>query len=345
MLTRLVSLHSLIWRTGHGRPVAAAILVIFALLLSFPDIPMSPFKLAQITMFGKYQNMSPRQQQSQPVVIVEIDEATLNALGQWPWPRNYFAALIDAIAALKPAAIGLDIIMPEPDHASPQAVAESRPDLSEDVRKALNGVASNDRLLATSLANAPIILGAAGFPFKTSETLEGLRTSPVELRGIDPLPLLNAYPYVLASMPELQAAAHGQALLSSNPDNGVVRRAAVLSNLNGAITPGLSLEMIRLAHAAPNIVVEADSHGVKAVLIGNKRIPLQSNGEAWVHYDKASRQRCISALSLLKGEVPPERIAGKMVLVGLTGLGLQDLITTSLGDRRPGVEVHAQRGR
>lgn len=331
---------SQIWRAGNGRPVAIALLVAFMLLLSFPDLP--PFKSARLALFDQYQNMSPRQRKSQPVVIVEIDEETLAALGQWPWPRNFFAALIDAIAALKPAAVGLDIIMPEADHASPQAVAESRPDLPEEVRKSLNGAASNDRLLATSLAGAPTVLGAAGFSFRTSETLDGLRTNPIEVHGKNPLPWLNTYPYVLASLPEFQAAAHGQALLSGDPENGIVRRAALLSAINGAITPGLSLEMLRIAHNVPGIVVDAGAHGVEAVNIGSQRIPLQGNGEAWVHFDKPSRQNSISALSLLKNEVPPERISGKMVLVGLTGLGLQDWITTPLGDRRPGVEVHAQ---
>lgn len=311
------------------------------LLLSFPGL--QPFKSARLALFDQYQNLSPRRPQSQPVVIVEIDEATLGALGQWPWPRNYFAALIDAIAALKPAAVGLDIFMPEPDHASPQAVAESRPDLPENVRNALVRAASNDHLLATSLAGAPIVLGAAGFPVRTSSTQDALQhTSTIEVRGDDPLLWLNSYPYVLASLPEFQAAARGQALLNIDPENGIVRRTAELSALNGTITPGLSLEMLRVAHAAPGIVVDAGAHGVEAVNIGAHRIPLQGNGEAWVYFDEPSRLRYISALSLLKNEVSPERISGKMVLVGLTGTGLQDVITTPLGERRSGVEVHAQ---
>ena len=303
---------------------------------------MPPFKAARLSLFDEYQSLLPRKPKSQPVVIVEVDEATLGALGQWPWPRNYFAALIDAIAAHKPSAVGLDIIMPEPDHASPQAVAESRPDLPEDVLKSLAKAASNDSLLANSLANAPAVLGSAGFSVRTSVTLDGLRTRAIPVHGSDPLPWLNVYPYVLASLPEFQAAAKGQALLSSSPERGVVRRAAVLTAINGSVTPGLSLEMLRVAHGVPNIIADVGPHGISAAEIGSMRIPLQSNGEAWVHFDKASRHRYISALSVLKNEVPEDRIAGKMVLVGLTGLGLQDMITTPFGDQRPGVEVHAQ---
>ncbi|MBS1198316.1 MAG: CHASE2:Stage sporulation [Proteobacteria bacterium] len=330
-----------VWSIGRGKPIALILLIAgISLVLFFPD--SSLIANMQRALFDQYQIISPRQTQSQPVVIVEIDEQTLGEIGHWPWPRNYTAALIEAIAAHKPAAIGLDIIMPEADHASPQALAESRPDLPENLRAALAKAASNDQMLAVSIARAPVVLGAAGFPFRTHATRDGLRTREVRIQGTNPATRLNTYPYVLASLPEFQAVAKGQALLSSEPDKGVVRRAALLSTLNDAIIPGLALEMLRVAQGATEISVDVGSHGVDAAHIGSKRIPLQANGEAWVHFDKTDRHRAISALSLLKGEVTPERIAGKMVLVGVTGLGLLDLITTPLGDRRAGVDVHAQ---
>jgi len=329
-----------IGRAGHGRPVAILWMVIFLIFLNFVDV--SPFKSVQLALFDEYQSLYPRKVKSDSVVIVEIDEATLGALGQWPWPRNYFAALIDAIASLKPSAIGLDIIMPEPDHASPQSIAESRPDLPKETLKILTNSASNDSLLAASFSNVPTVLGAAGFSYRTSITFNGLKTSEILLKGGDIAPWLNAYPYVLASLPEFQAAARGQALLSNNPERGVVRRVALLTAINGTVTPGLSLEMIRVAYSVDNIIANLGRYGVAGVNIGSKFIPIQSNGEAWVGYDKPSRKRYISALSILKGEVPASRVAGKMVLVGLTGLGLQDMITTPTGEQRPGVEVHAQ---
>jgi adenylate cyclase len=311
------------------------------LLLSFPDL--QPFKAARLRLFDQYQSLFPRHPKSQPVVIVEIDEDTLNALGQWPWPRNSFAALIDAIAARKPAVIGLDIFMPEPDHASPQAVAKSRPDLPKKVRNALVNATSNDQLLARSLAKAPIVLGVAGVSFRTSSTLDVLQhANTIKIRGKNPLRWLDSYPYVLASLREFQTAARTQALIAIDVENGIVRRAPLLAALNGSIMPGLALEMLRVAHAAPDLIVDTGPNGVDDVNIGTQHIPLQSDGEAWIHYDNPSRLRYISALKLLKNEVPPERIRDKMVLVGLTGTGLLDVISTPLGDRRPAVEVYAQ---
>jgi CHASE2 domain-containing sensor protein/serine phosphatase RsbU (regulator of sigma subunit) len=322
-----------------SRIVGYALLTAFALLLTLAP---SAFNLVRLALFDQYQNVSPREARSQSVVIVAIDEETLAALGQWPWPRNDLALLIDSIAAFKPAAIGLDLIMPEADRTSPESVAESRPDLPLAVRNILNSARSNDHQLATSLAQTPSVLGAAGFKFKTSSTHDGLRTTPVEWHGANPLQHLNAYPYALVSLPEFQAAAKGQGLLSGEPEKGIVRRAAMLSSLNDSITPGLSLEMLRIAHKVPHIQVNTDQHGVESVQIGSQQIPLQSNGEAWLHFSLFSEQRFISALSLLKGEISPERIKDKMVLIGLTGLGLQDLISTPLGDLRHGVEIHAQ---
>jgi serine phosphatase RsbU (regulator of sigma subunit)/CHASE2 domain-containing sensor protein len=322
---------------SSSRWIGYTLLATFALLLTFAP---STFNAVRLALFDQYQNFSPREPRSQSVVIVAIDEETLAAMGQWPWPRNELAVLIDTIAASKPAAIGLDLILPEADRTSPGSVAESRPDLPVDVRQILAAARSNDHQLANSLAQAPSVLGAAGFKFKTSSTRDGLRSTPVDLQG--DMPQLNTYPYVLASLPEFQAAAKGQGLLSGDPEQGIVRRAAMLSNLNNTITPGLTLEMLRIAHATPHIKVDANSHGVNLVQIGARQIPLQSNGEAWIHYSRFSEQRFISALSLLKGEISPERLKDKMVLIGLTGLGLQDFISTPLGDLRHGVEIHAQ---
>ncbi|HAJ71498.1 MAG TPA: chase2 sensor protein [Methylophilaceae bacterium] len=331
---------SALWCAKHGRVVGLILLLGYAAMMA--DTSLQPFKSFRLSLFDEYQKVLPRHTVSRSVVIVEIDESTLSALGQWPWPRNYLAALIDAISVLKPAAIGLDIIMPEPDHASPQAIADSRPDLSKQVLNELKSAATNDSLLADSLAHGPTVLGAAGFSFRTAETQGGLRTRMIVTKGQDPLPRLTAFPYVLTSLPELQNAARGQGLLSSNLDNGVVRRSVILASINNSLAPNLSLEMLRVAHAASNIVIQSSRFGVNSATIGKLHIPLQENGEAWLYFDKASRDRYISAVSVFKGEVSEKSIKGKLVLIGLTGLGLQDMISTPFGDRRPGVEAHAQ---
>ena len=98
---------------GHGRPLGAALLVILLSLSLYPDLPM--VSSVRLMLFDGYQKLAPRKRASAPAVIVAIDEKSLQEMGQWPWPRTIMAQLIDMIARTQPAAIGLDVLMPEVD--------------------------------------------------------------------------------------------------------------------------------------------------------------------------------------------------------------------------------------
>src|SRR5471032_2737323 len=169
------------------------------------------FKTARQLLFDQYQRHYPRIPTAQPVIIVEIDEETLATVGQWPWPRNRLADLIDAIAAQKPLAIGLDIYMPEPDQTSPDKVAANLPKTADALAAGLRALPSHEAILASSLRAAPTILGAAALDHPTFAASTDLRSAPMLVHGTDPLDRVQRFDYVLASLPELQAAAHGQA--------------------------------------------------------------------------------------------------------------------------------------
>lgn len=326
--------------TGKGRPAALALLMLLTLLMQFPE--HSPWKVAQLALFDSYQRLFPRQPASQPAVIVEIDEASLKQIGQWPWPRNRTAELIQAIAAYKPLAIGLDFYMPEPDQTSPARVAANLPATAHKLVAGLSNLPSHDTLLARSLAEAPTILGAAGFDFQTLATSEGLRSTPVRVNGGDALPYLRRYPYVLASLPELQVAARGQALLSVDLVGGVVRRVPLVASVNDQVVASLALEMLRIATGSDAIEVEVGAQGIKEVRVADLTVPTQDNGEVWLHFAEASGSRYVSAADVLAGKVAAEQLENKLVLVGLTGYGLSDMRSTPLREYVPGVEIQAQ---
>src|SRR6201996_1181162 len=224
---------------SQGRPVALALLLGLSLLnltsewpsnlphSSFVDalndtLPDS-FKTARQILFDQYQRHYPRIPAAQPVTIVEIDEETLATVGQWPWPRNRLANLIDAIAALKPLAIGLDIYMPEPDQTSPDKVAANLPKAATGLAAGLRALPSHEAILASSLRAAPTILGAAALDHYVFAASTDLRSAPILVHGSDPLDHVQRFDFVLASLPELQAAAHGEALLSVALEQGVGR--------------------------------------------------------------------------------------------------------------------------
>jgi adenylate cyclase len=337
---RLLAFTRHLFRVGRGRPVAVALLAGLALLMLFPRY--SPWHIGQLALFDQYQRVFPRQPASQPVVIVEIDEASLKQIGQWPWPRNRSADLIDRIAAYKPLAIGLDFYMPELDQTSPDRVAANLPAGHDKLARALGALPSHEKRLQQALMGAPTVLGAAGFDFKTLTTSAGLRTAPLRVSGGDALPHLRRYPYVLASLPELQAAARGQALLSVDLEAGVVRRIPLIAAINDQPVASLAMEMLRVATGSDSVEVQVGTSGVESVRVADLTVPTQNNGEVWLHFAEASADRYVSAADVLAGTVPADRFENKLVLVGLTGFGLADRRTTPLKEHVPGIDIQAQ---
>lgn len=339
-MKRIRSYLLILFRTGHGRPMAAAMLSFFALLIFLPD--RSPFKPFRLVLFDSYQTYMPRERQSTPVVIIGIDEDSLKLFGQWPWPRTRLAELLDRLMSYNPAAIGVDIIMPEPDRASPSRMADSLPQISPALRRSLKSLPDNDLLLTAALTGKPVVLGVAGFDHETPTTARTMRTAPIVSRGGDAGPYVRKFSAVLKSLPELEDAAAGQALLTADLEKGVVRRIPMVSAVGDLLVPTLSVEMLRIAGGMPAIGVEVGSRGIAGISLGDVRIPTQANGETWVYFSKFLPERYISAADVLAGRVPPEMIERKLVLIGLTGLGLIDYQTTPRGERVPGIEVHAQ---
>ncbi|CAH2807042.1 MAG: Adenylate cyclase (EC [uncultured Paraburkholderia sp.] len=152
------------------------------------------------------------------------------------------------------------------------------------------------------------------------------------------------YEYVLASLPQLQAAAHGEALLSVALEQGVVRHIPLIMGLGNKLVPSLPMEMLRLATGSTAIDVFADSSGVQAVGVADVKVPTQPDGDIWLHFASihSTLGRYVSARDVLEGTVDPERFCNKLVLVGLTGAGVTDMRTTPLGELVPGIEIQAQ---
>ncbi|MDO8273944.1 MAG: CHASE2 domain-containing protein [Serpentinimonas sp.] len=109
-------------------------------------------------VFDQYQRWSPRVYAPQPVRIIDIDEASLQRVGQWPWPRTQVADMVQRLNEAGAAAIGLDILFIEPDRTSPQAVAQRWP-LDPQTRQTLLQLPDHDALLGQTLADRHVVLG------------------------------------------------------------------------------------------------------------------------------------------------------------------------------------------
>jgi serine phosphatase RsbU (regulator of sigma subunit) len=299
----------------------------------------SPLRLA---WFDACQQISPRQPQSLPAVIVAIDEASLARKGQWPWPRTQLAALIESISAAGPAAIGLDMIFPEPDRYSPDRLADAVPEIPPDLAAKLARLPNSDAAFARALQQVPAVLGLAGLDDDTSGSARSGKFTPALIRGKEAPRTLRDYAYSLRSIPVLDEAASGHAILSAELEKGVVRRVPLVAGVRGQPYPALSIELLRAAAGEQAFRIRNDRHGIVSVGVGDVEIPTEKDGRFWIHFSPRSAARFVSAADVLDGKVAPDSLKNKLVLLGVTGVGMLDDQATPIGQRMPGVEIHAQ---
>lgn len=326
-------------RGGRSRPVGVLLLALLLALALLPEVP--GLRLLRLAAFDAYQNLAPRVRQSAPVVIVAIDEESLRRYGQWPWPRTWLARLVTRIAEARPAAIGLDIVMPEPDRLSPERMSSLVDGLDPELTRKLATMPRNDTVLAAALRGRPVVLGMAGLESVPGPPA-GIGQAPVRSFGGDPNPFVRPFAGALRSVDEIDAAAAGRGLMSVDPERGVVRRMPMLASVGGTLAPVLGLEMLRVAAKVSALSARVGADGLEAVAVGDLEVPTELDGRVWLHYTRHDPSRFVSAADVLGGRIAADRFEGRLVLIGVTALGLSDYQATPVADRMAGVEIHAQ---
>jgi adenylate cyclase len=303
---------------------------------------LGPQRILRLVWFDALQALAPRVRESTPVVIVDIDDKSLARFGQWPWQRALLAQLLLKIGAGQPAAIGVDIMMPEPDRLSPDRIAQLVPGLNPEVAEELRRLPSSDAVLAKALGGLPVVLGVAGVDRAGPDT-GPRRWAPVRVVGSDPRPWLRRFSGALSSIEPIDAAAAGHGLLNADSQSGVVRRVSLMASVAGALAPGLGVDMLRVASGQPIFTLQVSPTGVTALGLGDLIIPTEPDGTVWIHYAPLDGARFVSAADVLSGSVAPSDFTRKLVLVGvLTALALTDVHVTPVARQMPGVEIHAQ---
>ncbi len=329
-------------RTARVRLVGAVILIVFAAVLAL-DLPrLLPLQSA---WFDALQLRSPRKVETTPVTIVEIDDKSLSQLGRWPWPRTLLAQLVRTINAYGPGAIGVDIVMPEPDPLSPER-ALAHVDADPALLERIAALPSNDTKLASAFRAAPTVVVMAGAPAATTQPL---RVAPILISDVqgDPDSAARAksglleYPAALSSLAMLNDAAHGWGLISAPDSQGTIRRLPLVANVNGTLVPGLALEMWRVASRVRSLRLLTSDGVVDGVVVGKQVFATQADGSVRVYFSPPEPDRFVSAVDVLQGRVGHERLGRTFVLIGLTALALHDNVWTPVANM-PGVEVHAQ---
>jgi adenylate cyclase len=327
---------------GYARLVCLALLIGLA-ALRIADPP--PIEELRVRTFDTYQRIDYRVKTARPVTIVDIDEKSLAnpKLGQWPWPRTRIADMVANLTKLGAVAIAFDIMFAEPDRLNPDVAADTFHNLDEATREKLRALPSNDQVLADAMRHSRVVLGETGLPDILSEPDDTLPVTGLAMLGEDPQRFMYKFPGLLRNTPVLEKAAAGRGMLTINPErDGIVRRVPMIMQAQGATVPSLSFEMLRVVTGTDTIFIKSDQAGITSLGVKGFQIPTDLNGQLWVHFARHDRSIYVSATDVLEGRVPPEKIKGKLVLVGTSAAGLNDLKTTPVDPAMPGVEIHAQ---
>jgi adenylate cyclase len=333
--------------------VAACIVLTGAIGLRIADAPL--LQAARLAVFDAYQQTKPREYKAAPVRVIDIDEETLARHGQWPWPRRKMAHLINRLSAHGAAAIGLDIVFAEPDRTSPiQLLPSLKADgLIAETASAETPWPDYDAELAAAFSKARVV-SSFGLHGKANAANPALRAG-IAIIGDDPVNSLHQYAGAVTNLPGLEAAAIGNGSFSvvSETDK-VIRRVPLLAVLHGKIYPSLIVEMLRVAQGADTIGIRSKSAAqgmggpasVNTLRVGRVKVPVERDGQTWVHYSESVPARTIPAWKIMAGdgvnaELLP-RLRGNLVLVGFSAVGLVDLRSTPLNPFEPGVNIHAQ---
>lgn len=295
------------------------------------------------SLFDTYQQQFPRERVNDSVIVIAIDDLSLQKRGQWPWPRKDMAELINRLHALKPAAIGIDMIFAEPDRISPRAQAqqlERQGYVSRELPVAR--LPDYDQQFAQAIRDSRATLGVAGVleDPRLAETVD-YRAPLVEIGG-KVAGLLPRYDDVLRSLALIDRAAAGHGMINAiAEDDGMVRRVPALAQLGGYTLPGLAVEVLRHSSQDPVLRARVGRGGVRAVEVGGQSIPTAGDGSWWIHFSDPNSRPIFPAVAFLDGQLPGELVTGRIVLIGAAATGLQDRVVTPLG-AMPGVSVHAE---
>lgn len=319
-----------------SRAIAFGALVALTALLVWPQFGIGD--RLQLSLFDTYQRLAPRARVSAPVVVVDIDEKSLRMLGQWPWPRSLLARLVSRIAEGRPAAIGIDVLMPESDRLSPDQLSRLVLDIDSDVAGRLSRLPSNDSVLAGAIQRSPAVVAIFG----SRDGRHYGSDAPIRFVG-DPMPFVERFPSLLRSVGEIDQAATGHGLINATvDDDGVVRRVPLLALIGDKFMLHFVVEMLRVATSVPLVTVHSSWSGVQRVVVGDRAIPTEKDGTLRMRYGWHDGSRSVSAGDVLLGSVSPDVVSRRLVLIGVSAAGVGDRHASPLGETLPGSEVHAQ---
>ena len=273
------------------------------------------------------------------VIVVDIDRASIDALGTWPWPRETMARIVEAVATGRPAAIAIDVLFAEPDDRSPAALARRLGSVTgrAEISTLGESLPDGDKRLARAIGSVPVALGFVLDPDRHG-TLPG---AAVASRGSLPFDDLWQAAGAIGPTPPLAAAASGLGALSlPGSADGAIRQVPVFIAAGRVLMPGLAAEALRLASGASSYLIEGEP---PTLVVGSRRVALSRDALLRLVPMAAWRRvaRTLSAVDVLEGRADGGRLAGALVLLGGSAPELGGLRKTPADPLTPSVQIQA----
>jgi len=276
------------------------------------------------------------------VIVVDIDRASIDALGAWPWPRATMARLVEAVASGRPAAIAIDVLFAEPDDRSPAALARRLGSVTGHAEISALGesLPDGDKLLAQAIGGIPVALGFVLDP-DNPDSGRALPGAPIVSRGSLPFDDIWQTRGAIGPTPPLAAAASGLGALSlPGSTDGAIRQVPIFVAVGGLLMPGLAVEALRLASGASSYLIEGEP---ATLVVGSRRIALSHDGLLRLAPTPPGRRlaRTLSAIDVLQGRVDRGQLRDALVLLGGSAPELNGLRKTPADPLTPSVQIQA----
>lgn len=276
-------------------------------------------------VYDAFSVSAPSDEHGRHILVVAVDETSLDSLGQWPWSRDLIARLVTRLQEAGVESIAFDVLFAEPDRATP---AGQRP---------------MDEALAAALSRAPAVAGYA-FVFGAGGSPCTLHPASLVQRQRDQrlpsatLPRASGVVCTLGSLTNA-AGASGHVNAVTDPD-GLLRRVPLLIGYRDRVYPSLALAAVQQLSARSPLLLEQQGDDQLVLTVNGRRINLDEQGHLLLRYSP-HRTTTVSASDVIEGRVPDAELRGRIVFVGATAAGLGDVVATPLHRQLPGVEVHA----
>jgi adenylate cyclase len=309
---------------------------ISSIYIYVPSLPSSIDSRLRDFMFNLRGEIKPK---SDSVVIVDIDEKSLQNLGQWPWSRNILSEILYNLTNAEAAVIGFDIVFAEEDRTSPHKILKKL-----DIQK--ENIPNFDLEFAQAIANTPTILG---YQFELTEkkyinkNAPSIQTIFIEKnKKMGENYLITAQGTIL-NIPLLQDNSYSSGFFNNIPDDtGIIRSIPLIISYEGEIYPSLSLESLRIGLGVSKIYINYDENGIANLQLGDFIIPTDRYGRLLINFrGKEKTFKYISAFDIYNNSFNKEDIKNKIILVGTSAAALMDLRATPFESVFPGVEIHA----